>query len=258
MGDRRAFTLVELLVVIAIIAILAAILFPVLSAAREKGRQAMCSSNLRQLVEANLMYAVDSGTKFAPAAQDFLAFDNRRWFGVRNAQGVFVPSDGPLVPYLKDGGRLRRCPTFETRLGFDKGTGGYVYNALGAGSRVWRLGFSVAAFNDSLRESEIAKPAETAMFADGALAIGAGLAEYGFLDAPYSVTQRIPGAYALDPSVHFRHQGHCAVGFADGHVARLAMAESVDTSGVYAGANPRARAIGWFAPLQGDTYYDPE
>jgi prepilin-type N-terminal cleavage/methylation domain-containing protein len=45
----RGFTLIELLVVIAIPAILAAILFPVFAGAREKGRQAACSSNMRQI-----------------------------------------------------------------------------------------------------------------------------------------------------------------------------------------------------------------
>ncbi|MBC7327753.1 prepilin-type N-terminal cleavage/methylation domain-containing protein [bacterium] len=56
---QRGFTLIELLVVIAIIAILAGILFPVFSQAREKGRQAVCQSNMRQIGMALLMYAED-------------------------------------------------------------------------------------------------------------------------------------------------------------------------------------------------------
>lgn len=59
-GIRRGFTLIELLVVIAIIAILAAILFPMLMAAKQKGQQSACMSNMMQIGKAINMYADDA------------------------------------------------------------------------------------------------------------------------------------------------------------------------------------------------------
>ena len=56
---RRGFTLIELLVVIAIIAILAAILFPLFISAKEKGRQASCLGNMRQLGDGFVLYMSD-------------------------------------------------------------------------------------------------------------------------------------------------------------------------------------------------------
>jgi|YelNatPaOPRAMG01_1025707.scaffolds.fasta_scaffold61217_2 prepilin-type N-terminal cleavage/methylation domain-containing protein/prepilin-type processing-associated H-X9-DG protein len=56
---KKGFTLIELLVVIAIIAILAAILFPVFSRAREQARKTSCLSNLKQLSTGLSMYVQD-------------------------------------------------------------------------------------------------------------------------------------------------------------------------------------------------------
>jgi prepilin-type N-terminal cleavage/methylation domain-containing protein/prepilin-type processing-associated H-X9-DG protein len=63
----RGFTLIELLVVIAIIAILAAILFPVFSKAREKARATTCASNQRQIAVSIQMWAQDHNSKYPTA-----------------------------------------------------------------------------------------------------------------------------------------------------------------------------------------------
>jgi prepilin-type N-terminal cleavage/methylation domain-containing protein/prepilin-type processing-associated H-X9-DG protein len=66
-ANRSAFTLIELLVVIAVITIVAALLFPVFAQAREKARQATCTSNIKNLGLAMLMYAHDHDDTYPPA-----------------------------------------------------------------------------------------------------------------------------------------------------------------------------------------------
>lgn len=63
---RSGFTLIELLVVIAIIAILAAILFPVFAAVRERARTTQCASNVSQLAKGVKAYAMDYEGSFPP------------------------------------------------------------------------------------------------------------------------------------------------------------------------------------------------
>jgi prepilin-type N-terminal cleavage/methylation domain-containing protein/prepilin-type processing-associated H-X9-DG protein len=84
----RAFTLIELLVFIAIIGILAAMLLPALNKAREKGRCAVCVSNLHQINIAIRLYMDDHSAQLPPASY---GSGNQDWPKVL---GSYMPQKG--------------------------------------------------------------------------------------------------------------------------------------------------------------------
>src|SRR4051812_20800035 len=101
----KGFTLIELLVVIAIIAILAAIIFPVLAKARDGGRRINCLSNLKQMALAFSMYPTDYDDGLTPYSFNTnppggLAITY--WWGYqpRIPAGPVVFDRGLLYPYV--------------------------------------------------------------------------------------------------------------------------------------------------------------
>jgi prepilin-type N-terminal cleavage/methylation domain-containing protein len=148
-NKKQAFTLVELLVVIGIIAVLMAILLPVLSKARAAAKRTACMSNVRQLYSGILMYCNDSNGYFPTCAawDDGISYvqmneDWIAWEANRNLE------DSAILKYLATGGEkfkaLLRCPSdsFEgrvTKIGIVAGQGPYLYSYAMNGSMAMNL-----------------------------------------------------------------------------------------------------------------------
>ena len=120
-SSPKAFTLIELLVVIAVIGILAALLFPVLDKARQRGRAVQCMNNTKQLIHAWIMYADDNHDSLVPNGYDELGQDPRvswvsGWLNWTtspdntNLQFLADQRFGALAPYTAGQTRIYKCP----------------------------------------------------------------------------------------------------------------------------------------------------
>jgi prepilin-type N-terminal cleavage/methylation domain-containing protein/prepilin-type processing-associated H-X9-DG protein len=122
-GMNRAFTLIELLVVIAIIAILAGLLLPVLTIAREKGRTISCANNLKQIGTAIQLYAADNYDVTPPRSAGTAAAA-QPYFGhtLGADSGNDAGWDWYLMPYLAPSrwgqSKALLCPTDSARGGY--------------------------------------------------------------------------------------------------------------------------------------------
>ena len=120
-GQARGFTLVEMLVVVAVLAMLSALLLPVLARARSAGRRTVCKSNLSQLGKAVQMYVTDHGFLYPVVApRPTLAPAMARLRDV-------------LAPYAADS-RVMKCPA-DTQGFYDAEGSSYEWNAVLNGRR---------------------------------------------------------------------------------------------------------------------------
>ncbi len=232
---QRAFTLIELLVVIAIIAILAALLLPVLSSAKAGGKEVSCTQNLRQLDLAYQMYAADNGSKLAPNNQTAQgtqpSYDNANFgppvwvngnmLNAYDASNVVFIKTGKLYPYAPQI-QTYHCPADKAVTARSPHNRSYSMNSW-AGSRAMESEQTPTNYLTFMTEADLASAPTSRIWliADE----DASTLDYGC----FLVTMNNSEPFASLPAS--RHAKGYTLNFADGHaeVYRLRDPSSIAT-----------------------------
>ena len=158
-ADVGGFTLIELLVVIAIIAILAAMILPVLSRARQTSQRIACMDNLKQLGYAAQVYLNDNQSIYPPRS------DTDRWPDkfydsyARKVQILLCPSEMTNAPLTAGSSPSNNVADASSRSYLINGWNDYFVNTLGSGSSDWS-DYQNGTYPDGLQQTVIRDPAD--------------------------------------------------------------------------------------------------
>jgi len=216
---KAAFTLIELLVVIAIIAILAAMLLPVLTKAKARAQATYCLNDTKQLMTADIMYVGENDDRLPNnfGNTDISSRPTENWVGGRmdiavQATNITLMLSGTLGTYMGNSARSYKCPgdqsenvrsySLNGNLGFDTGDGTKTWNA------------NDGTYQQFKKLGQIRNPTQIITFIEENRVI---MNDGNFVLRPDGSSPVLPGLWRIGNLPAIYHVDGSGMAFADGH-----------------------------------------